>query len=626
MLERETTNVLNPDSDGDGLSDGLEVKTYGTDPNNEDTDNDGLLDGEEIDEQTDPFNPDTDGDGLTDAQEVKEYSTDPRVEDSDCDGLNDGDEVNSVPPSDPNNPNDPVDGGGDGECDPTDPKRDPFAQRKNPALVFTQEVKAPDVFTPFGNGVRVVKFGDDGSQVVEDNSGILLWGRRLDNGSYEYTSIDGTEKAAAIDVSNAELITWTNKYEDFDTYAERDPVVISLFRFNAAGELTETSVPVQGKEIVDTPTITTTTNSRIITTTERIEGPRNLNSALTVFDDAFFDALVIRIYRVTTTGEIQRIGTYNDADIELNADDFAQTQSGPGIEALGYGSDGSQVLRYEDFADGVVKAGSPFLDPDVGDDPNRPIFINKVLWADGLGNVDVLSLDTVNELDPDTAIERTLFVSDQRIVLEVNREIREQITETIDLGFGFTTTITREEVTGSIRELRDYRRVAPGSGQIGFPVIIPLTNEDERILDIGNLTIRGNITFFYTTDGRFLRSYELTDSGARNIGEIEVSVGVADAAKINPDDGSAIIESSDPGTPLLWVFPTAVEPADKSLRFIQLESSGEASALFATNDELVIWNNAYAGVVFGTGVREEAEIQYLVRSDPEPDGDEPQLP
>ena len=69
MLERETTNVLNPDSDGDGLSDGLEVKTYGTDPNNEDTDGDGLLDGEEIDaEQTDPFDPDTDGDGLTDAR------------------------------------------------------------------------------------------------------------------------------------------------------------------------------------------------------------------------------------------------------------------------------------------------------------------------------------------------------------------------------------------------------------------------------------------------------------------------------------------------------------------------------------------------------------------------------
>ena len=33
LLERESTQALNPDSDGDGLSDGLEVKTYGTNPN-----------------------------------------------------------------------------------------------------------------------------------------------------------------------------------------------------------------------------------------------------------------------------------------------------------------------------------------------------------------------------------------------------------------------------------------------------------------------------------------------------------------------------------------------------------------------------------------------------------------
>ena len=62
--------MLNPDSDGDGLSDGLEVKTYGTNPNDNDSDNDGLFDGPEIDAGTDPFDPDSDDDGLTDGQEV----------------------------------------------------------------------------------------------------------------------------------------------------------------------------------------------------------------------------------------------------------------------------------------------------------------------------------------------------------------------------------------------------------------------------------------------------------------------------------------------------------------------------------------------------------------------------
>ena len=63
LLERDSTNALNADSDDDGLTDGLEVKTYGTDPNNEDTDGDGLFDGPEIDAGTDPFDTDSDDDG-----------------------------------------------------------------------------------------------------------------------------------------------------------------------------------------------------------------------------------------------------------------------------------------------------------------------------------------------------------------------------------------------------------------------------------------------------------------------------------------------------------------------------------------------------------------------------------
>lgn len=41
------TDPNNPDTDGDGLSDGEEINTYNTDPNNPDTDGDGLSDGEE---------------------------------------------------------------------------------------------------------------------------------------------------------------------------------------------------------------------------------------------------------------------------------------------------------------------------------------------------------------------------------------------------------------------------------------------------------------------------------------------------------------------------------------------------------------------------------------------------
>lgn len=100
------TDPLNPDTDGDGLSDGDEVNIYGTDPLDPDTDGDGLTDGEEVNEYyTDPLNPDTDGDGLTDGEEVNEYGTDPLNPDTDGDGFTDGQEIEMG--TDPLDSNDP---------------------------------------------------------------------------------------------------------------------------------------------------------------------------------------------------------------------------------------------------------------------------------------------------------------------------------------------------------------------------------------------------------------------------------------------------------------------------------------------------------------------------------------
>lgn len=87
------TNPLKVDTDGDGLTDFDEVMKYKTSPIKPDTDGDGLLDGEEIARRTDPLNPDTDGDGLLDGDEVHKYTTDPLNPDTDGDGLNDGEEV-----------------------------------------------------------------------------------------------------------------------------------------------------------------------------------------------------------------------------------------------------------------------------------------------------------------------------------------------------------------------------------------------------------------------------------------------------------------------------------------------------------------------------------------------------
>ncbi len=91
------------DTDNDGLSDGEEVLTYGTDPTRDDSDSDGLTDSEEISIGCDPLDSDSDDDGLTDGDEVRLYQTSPTDADTDDDGQSDGDEIrNGTDPNDPN--------------------------------------------------------------------------------------------------------------------------------------------------------------------------------------------------------------------------------------------------------------------------------------------------------------------------------------------------------------------------------------------------------------------------------------------------------------------------------------------------------------------------------------------
>lgn len=91
------TDPENPDSDGDGLIDGLEFNQYKTDPLNSDSDQDGLSDGDEIKNYTtNPIALDTDKDGLNDGEEVFTHDTDPLRLDSDFDGISDNEEISKT--------------------------------------------------------------------------------------------------------------------------------------------------------------------------------------------------------------------------------------------------------------------------------------------------------------------------------------------------------------------------------------------------------------------------------------------------------------------------------------------------------------------------------------------------
>ena len=106
-INEHGTDALNSDTDSDGLTDGDEVMVYGTDPLDMDSDSDGLSDGDEVNQYfTDALNSDTDSDGLSDGEEVNEYDSEPLNPDTDGDGFTDGQEMEMG--TDPLDSNDPA--------------------------------------------------------------------------------------------------------------------------------------------------------------------------------------------------------------------------------------------------------------------------------------------------------------------------------------------------------------------------------------------------------------------------------------------------------------------------------------------------------------------------------------
>lgn len=152
-----STDFTDPDTDADGLADGLELDTYGTGPTEPDTDADGLSDGAEVtSHETDPTRADTDGDGLDDWIEVSDHGTNPNRADTDGDGLNDALEINSH------------------ETDPIDPDTDDDGL-SDAAEAREHETNPTDTNTDgdgLSDALEVYTYGTDPTKADSDDDGL----------------------------------------------------------------------------------------------------------------------------------------------------------------------------------------------------------------------------------------------------------------------------------------------------------------------------------------------------------------------------------------------------------------------------------------------------------------------
>lgn len=566
ILERPVTDVLDLDTDDDGLSDHQELFNYGTNPLVVDTDGDGLNDYDEIFVHlTDPNNTDSDGDGLSDGDEVLIHGTDPNNRDSDNDGFTDDVEINAVPPSDPLDPTS-VPGSGV----PNEPLN-PLMHNQVELERQQQDVSIPLSFSPFGNRSDFNRFGDDGSAMRLDVNGVLLW----QDAAGVIRRLPDSEYAAPLFVSASEAIVWENAFDPARLVETPDaePSRISLYRIDpTTGEVgAPVTLPIQGDDILPTAPITSTTQPFTLVSFTHLGNPGEVSNSLIAQGTKVF------VYRLTFSGQVQLITQINMP----NHDDKVQARNA--TSALGYGTDGSVVFSIDPIAQfaativggELVYDNEPFQDYLVGG--GNTFFVGdvvrhrRVFWVNGatVGPAGVaveLSAGTrIDNLGDGGLPPRGLFTSKTRAVYQ-----------TFEGGV-----------------LMDARRSLQ-TGALTTDVALALPTGFGQFLRSSPQTREGDIRWIFgiNSSSSAVVAYRLVNTGLEEVYRANMPDGFelnADATvtKLNPVDGSAII---DPGERnLMWITNNGTNSA---INRVVIPDSDGAKGLYVSRNELVVWANS----------------------------------
>ena len=421
------------------------------------------------------------------------------------------------------------------------------AQHKNPQLLRSSSASISAPFSPFGNNITFNKYGDDGSSCILDASGLLIWVDSTGN----YRIIPNSELSVPLVVSNSELIVWKNRFADYDFYPNKADIQVSLFRADAGGLVTESAITMEGKEVLDTAQLTTTSGSFLMVTTERIDNNNGENPNVT-------DNIIIRSYRVSFSGLAQRLSQVSRL-APADSPNYQFTQVGPVISMLGWGSDGSMLFR-------SVVSGSPGI---------------EYQWMNSDGVMVSIPSTTITNTATSSEIGAVVYTSNVRIAYYASSGT---------VGY---FEMNRNPATGNLTTTNGTAL----AGVTGTPLSFPKVTRVGFDQYFYTFTAPATITTFKIGGSSGATSVRAAATGVSGLANSEVKA-------LNPVDGSAVVVRGDN---VIWLhsgpgFFSLLPPA-----------SNKADPMFVADTEIVLWNNAFSPP--GTdGQRQLVDIRHYSRA------------